>query len=71
VAKGVDDVALRIRKIAEDNGIPIHEDKELARALFKMCDIGDFIPQKLFRAVATILAYVFQLKNNKKKRSIV
>jgi flagellar biosynthetic protein FlhB len=71
LAKGVDDLAARIKAMAVQNNIPIHEDRELARMLYKMCDIGEFVPTVLFKAVAQILAYVYQLKNEKKKRSIV
>ncbi|NMB83645.1 MAG: flagellar biosynthesis protein FlhB [Ignavibacteria bacterium] len=71
VAKGLDDLAQRIKKIAAENNVPLHEDVELARALYKACDVGDFIPTKLFKAVAQILAYLYQLKNVKKKRSII
>jgi len=71
VAKGMDELAQRIKKIAAENNVPIHEDKELARALYKICDVGDFIPTKLFKAIAQILAYIFQMKKVKKKRSIV
>ena len=45
----------------------MHEDVFLARSLYKACDVGDEIPEKLFKAVAQILAYVYQLKNSKKK----
>ncbi len=71
VAKGMDSLAQRIKKIAADNNVPIHEDVELARALYRTCDVGDDIPTSLFKAVAQILAYIFQLKNMKKKKSIV
>ena len=71
IAKGVDALAQRIKAIATASGVPLHEDRELARALYKVCDIGDEIPASLFKAVAQILAYVFQMKNYKKKRSIV
>jgi flagellar biosynthetic protein FlhB len=67
IAKGVDELALRIKKVAAEHNIPIHEDRELARALYKMCDIGDVIPQQLFRAVAQVLAYIYNLRKNKKK----
>lgn len=67
VAKGVDELAQRIKTIAVENGIPLHEDRELARALYKVCDIGEEIPSKLFKAVAQILAYVYKLKTQKKK----
>ncbi len=71
LAKGVDEVALRIKKEAIRCEIPLHEDRELARALFKSCDVGDEIPSALFKAVAQVLAYVYRLKNIKKKKSIV
>lgn len=71
VAKGVDELAQRIKQIALENNIPLHEDRELARSLFKMCEVGDRIPSTLFKAVAQILAYVFKLREAKKKKSIV
>lgn len=71
VAKGVDELAQRIKKIAVENNVPLYEDKELARALFKSVEVGEEIPTKLFKAVAQILAYIFQMKKLKKKRSIV
>lgn len=70
VAKGVDELAQRIKKIAVENNVPLHEDRELARSLYKMCDIGDEIPAALFHAVAKVLAYIFNLKNKKKRKSI-
>jgi flagellar biosynthesis protein FlhB len=71
IAKGVDDLAQRIKKIAVEHNIPLHEDRELARALYKLCDIGDEIPQNLFKTVAQILAYIYKLKNQKKKKTII
>lgn len=71
LAKGLDEVAQRIKQVAKDNGVPLHEDVQLARALYKACDIGDEIPANLFKAIAQILAYVFRIKNEKKKKSIV
>jgi flagellar biosynthesis protein FlhB len=70
VAKGVDEVAQRIKKVAMEHNVPLHEDRELARSLYKMCDIGDEIPAALFHAVAKVLAYIFSLKNKKKRKSI-
>lgn len=67
LAKGVDEVAQRIKQVAVKNNIPLYEDRELARSLYKYCDPGEYIPENLFRAVAKILAFVFsQRKNNKK-----
>jgi flagellar biosynthesis protein FlhB len=71
LAKGADELAQKIKEIAREHDIPIHEDRELARALYRVCDIGDEIPSSLFKAVAQVLAYIYQLKNNKKKKSIV
>ena len=62
LAKGAGFVAQRIRDIAEENQIPIVEEKPLAQGLFKMVEIGDYIPAELYRAVAEVLAYVYRLK---------
>ncbi|NNF99228.1 MAG: flagellar biosynthesis protein FlhB [Desulfobacteraceae bacterium] len=62
VAKGAGVVAKNIREIAQEHGIPIIEQKPLARTLFKSTEIGDYIPVDLYRAVAEILAYVYRLK---------
>lgn len=61
VAKGERLVAQRIKEIAKEHGIPVIEDVSLARALFKLCDVGQMIPETLYRAVAEILAYVYKL----------
>ncbi|MFZ7125693.1 MAG: flagellar biosynthesis protein FlhB [Desulfobacterales bacterium] len=62
VAKGADHMAARIRKVASDNGVPIVENKPLARSLYKVAEIGDAIPVELYKAVAGVLAYVYRLK---------
>ncbi|GBD88090.1 flagellar biosynthetic protein FlhB [bacterium BMS3Abin03] len=71
VAKGADTIAQRIKSIAKEHGIPIHENKELARALYKYCDVGELIPQELFQSVASVLAYIYRLRRNKKRRNII
>ncbi|MBI5730120.1 MAG: flagellar biosynthesis protein FlhB [Ignavibacteriales bacterium] len=71
LAKGMDELAQRIKKIAVENEVPLYEDRELARALYKVCDVGDLIPAKLFKAVAQILAYIYQMKKIKKQKSII
>ncbi|WP_216827972.1 flagellar biosynthesis protein FlhB [Alkalihalobacterium elongatum] len=63
VAKGVDYVAFKIRSIAKNHDIIIVENKPLARALYAETNIGDIVPEDLFKAVAEILAYVYRLKN--------
>jgi flagellar biosynthetic protein FlhB len=64
VAKGKDLMAHRIREIAVASGVPIIERAPLARSLYKMCDVGDEIPEEFYSAVAEILAYVYQLTRN-------
>ncbi len=72
VAKGADRVAQRIKEIARENDVPLHENVMLARALYNSCEVGDEIPPTLFKAVAEVLAYVFKLKNkSNKKKTIV
>lgn len=63
LAKGVDFVAFKIREIAKNNGIPIVENKPLARSLYKLVEVNDIIPQELYVAVAEILQYVYTQKN--------
>ena len=71
VAKGQDLLAQKIKSIAKENNIPMHEDVQLARALYKVCQVGQEIPDNLFQAVAQILAYIFKLKENSKRNNIV
>lgn len=60
-AKGVNYMAQRIRRVAEEHGIPVVENAPLAQALYKTCEVGREIPMALYRAVAEILAYIFRL----------
>ncbi len=62
LAKGKGKVAEKIREIARENGIPIRENKPLARSLFKSVSIGEEIPEELFEAVAIILAEIYRMK---------
>ncbi|WP_340676710.1 flagellar biosynthesis protein FlhB [Paraglaciecola sp.] len=68
VAKGVDEMAMHIRKIANAHEVPIVESPMLARAIYYSTEAGHPIPEKLFMAVAQVLAYVYQLKAYKKGR---
>lgn len=61
VAKGAGIIAEKIKEIAAEHGVPIVEDKPLARALFKL-KLDTFIPEDLYVAVARILAYIYKLK---------
>jgi len=62
VAKGADNVALRIRQIAEENDVPIVENPPLARALFASVELDDEIPVEHYKAVAEVIGYVLSLK---------
>jgi flagellar biosynthetic protein FlhB len=61
IAKGADFIALKIREIAREHEIPIIENPPVARLLHKL-DIGESIPEDLFKVVAEILAHVYSLK---------
>lgn len=61
IAKGQGIIAAHIRQLAIAAGVPILERKPLARALYKMVEVGDEIPEQFYSAVAEILAYVYEL----------
>ncbi len=65
LAKGGDEIAMKIREIAEANGIPVLQIPPLSRAIYYSTEIGDVIPEGLYMAVAQVLAYVYQLKQSK------
>lgn len=68
IAKGADEIALKIRKIAKEHEIPIVENVPLARTLYKTVDVGEGVPRTLYKAVAEVLAFVY--KKKKKKRAL-
>lgn len=61
-AKGTDFLAAKIKEVAKENGVEIVEDKALARMLYYNVDIDREIPPELYKAVADILAYVYNMK---------
>ena len=65
VARGVDHMALHIREIAKQNGIPLFRGVALARSLYHNVNLQEEIPLELYNAVAQVLAYVFQLREFK------
>ena len=69
IAKGADHLALRIRKMACENGIPIVENIPLARKMYKTMKVGQGVPRDLYRAVAEILVFVYKLKRKNKALS--
>ena len=62
IAKGVDKMALKIKAEARKHHIPIEENPPLARALYQSCEIGDFIPENLYQAIAKIFAKIYAKK---------
>jgi flagellar biosynthetic protein FlhB len=62
IAKGQDLIAQQIKKVAAEHGVPMMENKPLAQALYKTCEIGQEIPGDLYAAVAEVLAFVFRLR---------
>jgi len=61
VAKGVDALALRIREVAKEHGVPVVEDPPLARALYAAVDLDEAVPPEHYKAVAQIIGYVMRL----------
>jgi flagellar biosynthetic protein FlhB len=69
VAKGKNHLALRIRAMANDCGIPIVENPPLARGLYDSVEVGQEIPVQLYRAVAEVLAHIYKLMDSYRHRS--
>lgn len=68
VAKGIDEVALRIREVANENGVPIHSDPPTARALHATTEIGDEISPDHYRAVAAAIRFAEAMRQKAKGR---
>jgi flagellar biosynthetic protein FlhB len=66
LSKGQRKQARKIRQLAEAHFVPIIENVSLARALFKTTEIGHEIPYELYRAVAEVLAFVYNLKKQRR-----
>jgi flagellar biosynthetic protein FlhB len=64
IAKGTDKLALKIKEIGLKHMIQIVENPPLARELYKLCEVDETIPEKLYKAVAEVLAFVY--KSSKK-----
>lgn len=62
LAKGVDLVAQNIRRIAQENRVPVFESPKLARALYRSTDLNKEIPAGLYAAVAQVLSYIFRIR---------
>lgn len=60
VAKGVDFLALQMREAAKESDVPIIENKPLARTLYKILEVGEFVPEKLYEAVSQVISFVLR-----------
>ena len=67
VAKGAGENALRIVSIARLAAVPVQENKPLARALFKLVEVGEFIPRQFYRAIAEVLAAIMRAEARRKQ----
>lgn len=65
IAKGEGLVAEKIKEIAKEHDVPLVEDKPLARALFAQVEVGEPIPEDLYRTVAEVLAFVYSMRKDK------
>jgi flagellar biosynthetic protein FlhB len=65
MAKGVDQVAAKIREIAKEHGIPIVENPPLARGLFAAVDVDEEVTPEFYKAVAEVISYIFKLKRRR------
>ena len=63
IAKGIDNIALKIKEIGRENLIQIIENPPLARQLYGAAELDEIIPENLYKAVAEVLAFVFKSKN--------
>lgn len=70
LVKGAELIAKEIIKIAEENNVPVIDNAPVARALYRMVEIGQQIPPELFKAVAEILLFVYNLKNKQNQGNI-
>ena len=68
VAKGMDSLALRIIAVAEESGVYITENRPLARALYESVDLGAEIPEKFYKPIAEVLAFVYSLRKKENEQ---
>ena len=67
LAKGADSLALRIVRIAEENGVYVMEDPPLARGLYAEVEVGQEIPEEFYHATAQVLAFVYSIRRREQE----
>jgi flagellar biosynthetic protein FlhB len=70
VAKGMDSLALKIREVAEANGVAVVEDAPLARALYATVEVDETIPREHYEAVAKVIGFVMQAAQRRRARAL-
>jgi flagellar biosynthetic protein FlhB len=60
VAKGADNIALKIREIAKENKVTIYENPPLARTLYSVIELDETVPPEHYKAVAEVISFVFR-----------
>jgi flagellar biosynthetic protein FlhB len=70
LAKGTDLIALKIREIAEEHGIPVFEDPPLARSMFAQVSVDSVIPPVFYKAVAELIQRIYSSKNKSRRASL-
>ena len=68
-AKGEDELALRIRRIALEHEVPVVENRPLARALYADAELGEIIPAAYYQAVADVLAHVYRMNRERRENA--
>ncbi len=68
LAKGADHLAEKIKEIAREHRVPIRENVPLARSLYKSVEVGDMIPEELYKATASILASIWRMNGKMQKK---
>ncbi len=71
VAKGLNLIAEKIKNVASSNGVPIIENKPLARGLYRKCNVGSEIPSTYYQAVAVVLAQVYRLAEQRQREALI
>lgn len=66
VAKGMGEIAEQIINLAEEHGVHIHESPELVEVLIRL-ELGDEIPESLYRAIAEVIAFAYSLKHSQEE----
>jgi len=70
-AKGTDNIAAQIRKLAEENGVPMVENRPLARTLYNEIDIGEYIPEAYLKIIVSIYQRVFHLNERRRRDAAI